>query len=352
MDYVPFLKFKVNEIAAVKALSVVDKRRLSPFFDLPRRDILDSGTLKSLIDIAHRKYEINLTALPFFYLDNFDINDNILINGDDNYLYALEKFSTANIVPVVGIDRSERRNEVVIETKKNELIQLDTVALRVGAEDLVSYTLIEDELNELFDKLNEHFVDFHLIIDNRVCHNIDINARAAQIIKFIDDISEDIEFDKIIVTGSSITASIKDLLDPNSDITIERSELKLFDKVQDEVEDVVLGDYTSVSPNYSDVKIPGEYMRKVTAPKLMYIFDEHLYLRRGGAIDGHPRGNKQYNDLSAILIAEPFFRGGLYSFGDKYIEEKANNIGNDASPSTIPKALINAHIAYMLNDFI
>ena len=199
MDYVPFLKFKVNEIAAVKALSVADKRRLSPFFDLPRKDVMDSDGLKSLIDIAHRKYEINLTALPFFYLDNFDINDNILINGDDNYTYALEKFSVANVVPVVGIDRSERRNEVVIEAKKNELIQLDTVALRVSAEDLISYALIEDELNELFDELNEHFVDFHLIIDNRICHNIDIDARAAQIIKFINDIRECIEFDRIIL---------------------------------------------------------------------------------------------------------------------------------------------------------
>ncbi|WP_166110510.1 hypothetical protein [Pseudoalteromonas sp. Z9A5] len=351
MNYIPFLKFKVNEVAAVKSLSLNDIKRLTPFFDLPRKDILDSNSLKSLIDTAYRKYEINLLSLPFFYLDNFDINDAILINGDDNYLYTLEKFSTAKIVPVVGLDRSYRRNSVVIEAKKNKLIKLDIVALRICVEDLVSYTLVEEEIKELLNELKESFTSFHLIIDNRVCHNINIQARATQIIKFINDICSDAEFDKIIITGSSITASIKDLLDPNTVITIERSELNLFKKVKNEIDEIHIGDYTAVSPSYSDVKIRGEYMRKVTAPKLMYIFDKYLHIKRGGAIDGHPRGNKQYNDLSAILIKEAYFRGGLYSFGDKYIDEKAQSIGKDASPSTIPKALINAHITYMLNGF-
>lgn len=351
MSYVPFLKYKVNEISALKELNLVDKERITPFFDLPRRDVLDGDTLKKNIDTAYRKYEINLKKLSFFYIDNFDIDDSISINGDDNYAYVLEKFSDAKIVPVVGIDRSDRRNEVVVEAKDNDMLLLDTVALRVSYEDVISYTLVEDEIKELFDSLDGHFDDYHLIIDNRVCHNIDVDVRAAQIIKFIDDICDDIDFDKVIVTGSSIPASIRDLLEPNSDITIDRPELKVFNEVSRVHPFVVIGDYTAVSPNYSDVKIIGELMRRITAPKMMYSFDNKLHIKRGGALEGHPRGNKQYNDLSAILIREPFFRSSAYSFGDKYIDEKANNIGKDSSPSTIPRALINAHITYMLNDF-
>lgn len=351
MSYVPFLKYKVNEVSALKALSLTDRRRVTPFFDLPRKDILNSASLKKTIDTAHRKYEINLKSLPYFYIDNFDINDSILINGDDNYSYVLEKFSDAKIVPVVGIDRSERRNDVVIEAKTNDMLLLDTVALRVSYEDIISYTLIEDEITELFDSLNEHFDDYHLIIDNRICHDIDIDVRSSQIIKFINDICDDFEFDKVIVTGSSIPASIRDLLEPNTDITIDRSEVKIFNKVSHALPFVVIGDYTAVSPNYSDVQIRGELMRRVTAPKMMYSFDHKLNIKRGGAIEGHPRGNKQYNDLSVVLTGETFYRGSVYSFGDKYIDEKANNVGKDASPSTIPKALINAHMTYMLNDF-
>lgn len=352
MSYVPFLKYKVNEVSALKALSLTDRRRVTPFFDLPRQDNLNSASLKKIIDKAHRKYEINLTQLPYIYIDNFDINDSIKINGDDNYSYVLEKFSDINIIPVVGVDRSEERNNVVVEAKQNEALLLDTVALRVTPEDIISYSLIEDEISDLFESLNEHYDDYHLIIDNRICHNVDTDERATQIINFINDITEDIEFDKVIVTGSSIPASIKDLLDPNTSITIERSEVKIFNKVAIDHPTVVVGDYTAVSPNYSDVQIRGELMRRVTAPKIMYSFDDNLHIKRGGAIEGHPRGNKQYNDLSVTLVGESFFRGSAYSFGDKFIDNKANDIGKDATPSTIPKALINAHITYMLNDFI
>jgi len=194
----------------------------------------------------------------------------------------------------------------VVEAKRNERLLLNSVALRVTAEDVVSYTLIEDELNELFDTFDDYYDDYHLIIDNRICHDINIDDRADQIVKFINAISNDVMFSQIIITGSSIPASIRDLLEPNSEITIERSELKVFEKVTNEIDSAILGDYTTVSPNYSDVQIPGEYMRKVTAPKLIYSFDDNMHLKRGGAIEGHPRGNKQYNDLSAILIADFF----------------------------------------------
>ncbi len=352
MDYVPFLKYKVNEISALKALSSSDKERVTPFFDLPRRDVLDGEALKEIINKAHRKYEINLKQLPYFYIDNFDIDDRILIDGDDNYLYVLDVFSDVEIIPVVGIDRSVRRNEVVPEAKTNELILSDTVALRISADDFSSYALVKDEINELIKSLDEVFEYFHLVIDNRVCYGIDAEDRTAQIVKFLDEISKDLQFDKIIVTGSSIPASIRDLLPTKSVITLTRVETEIFNKVLQVVPDVVLGDYTVVSPNYSDVKLRSELMRRVTSPKLMYCFDRELHIKRGEALEGSKRENKQYNDLSAELIKESFFRGAKYSFGDHYIVDRANDVGKDATPSTIPKVLINAHITYMLNDYI
>ena len=158
-------------------------------------------------------------------------------------------------------------------------------------------------------------------------------------------------FDKIIVTGSSITASIKDILSTNSVTTISRVEIEIFRKVLQVIPEVILGDYTVISPNYSDVKIQSELMRKITSPKLMYCYDDKLHLRRGAALDGHPRGDKQYNDLSADLIKEKFFRDEGYSFGDKYLFDKASDVIKGATPSSILKPLINAHITFMLNDF-
>ncbi|MGL4484086.1 MAG: beta family protein [Anaerovoracaceae bacterium] len=348
MKYVPFLKFKVNEISALKTLTLADRKIITPFFDLPRKDEMDQKSLIKNIDTLYRKYEINLTELPAFYIDNFDISDAIKINGDDNYNYLLNKFHRAPIIPVVGIDRTDRHNELVFEWSKAS--QTDTVAFRITNEDL-DYFLLEDEINTLLDTCINNYSCIHLIIDSRVCSDIDTIQRATEISKFISNITEDYDFEKIIVTGSSIPGSIRDLLEPGKKGIFPRWEVEIYRRVKKIYADICLGDYTTVSPNYSDVKVKGEIMRKITAPKIIYSFSDNIFVMRGYALETHARGNKQYNDLSAQLITNAFYRTQSYSFGDNYIYEKAHDIGKDATPSTIPKALVNAHIVYMIKDF-
>lgn len=346
--YVPFLKLKVNEIAAIKELAQAEKTGLTPFFDIPRRDEMDEESLVNYIDTAYRKYEINLTKLPAFYVDNFDIDDRVLINGDDSYDCVLSKFIEAPIIPVVGIDRTSRHNEVVFDWSQR--IKTDTVAFRITSED-IDYILMEDEITVLLDTCYNNFSNVHLIIDNRVCDGIDVNTRANEIVDFITEITRKNEFEEIIVTGSSIPGSIRDLLEPGKTCTFRRSEIEIYRIVKAAHENIILGDYTAVSPEYSDVKVIKEIMRKITAPKIIYSYDDSVYIMRGHSLETHARGNKQYNDLSAILITKMFYRTRNYSMGDQYIYEKANSIGKDATPSTMPKALINLHITFMLNDF-
>lgn len=349
MSYTPFLKFKVNEVAAIKALDSALHRVLVPFFDLPRMDGLVESSLVKKIDDAYRKYEINLKLLPAFYIDNFDIDDSITIQGRHNYYYLLQKFSPSKIIPVVGIDRSPSHNQAVFDNATQ--LQSNTVAFRVTAENL-DYILYEDEIKDLVEKCFECYENIHLIIDNRVCFNIDVPQKTQEISDFINKITQDIVFNKIIVTGSSIPASIRDLLAPGASDVFPRHEINLYRALKIVHPSIFLGDYTVVSPHYSDIKIEGELMRKVTAPKLFYPYADSMYITRGHAIDTHLRGVKQYNDLSAAIVAKPFYRQPVKSFGDKYLHEKANNRGKDATPSTIPKPLVNLHITYMLTDFV
>ncbi len=352
MDYIPFLKFKTNEIAAINELKDHTKEELYPFFDIARKENLTGQDLESTIGKCFAKYQKYLSKLDFFYLDNFDIDDRIQINSDDSYAFLIDTFASSYFIPVIGIDRSERHNELVNSKKADGTIQSDTVAIRIVVDNVLSYPLIDDEIEDLVSGCASNFKTMHLIIDNRVCFGIDVGSRSAQIINFLGKILEDYDFEEVIVTGSTITGSIKDLLNPSEEVTVERNELTIFHSVQDEFPDIVLGDYTAVSPNYSDIEFEGNLMRKVTAPRLIYSYDNLVHIKRGAALDNHPRGNLQYNDLSAILITEPFFRGAAYSFGDKYIDEKARTTtGKQVTPSTIPKALINLHIEFMMNDY-
>ncbi|UQI41436.1 beta family protein [Vreelandella venusta] len=354
-NYVPFLKFKVNEVAALKALDNSLKEKITPFFDFPKKE--DGTTeikLKASVDASYRKYEINMKCLPFFYLDNYDIEDSLKIDGKNNYFYILEKFSNANFVPVVGIDRSDDRNNSVFYCKQRGFIKSNTVALRVSQDDFFSYDLVEDDIEDLLSKCEGVFDDLHLVIDNRVC-GCDVKKTISEVNDFLVKINKSYRFSRIIFAGSSIPASIKDILDPNSEKTIIRKEVEIV-KILKESFDIDFGDYTCVSPDYSDVKVEGGVFRRITAPKLFYPHDtEKLYIIRGGSLDSHPRGNKQYEDLCNIVVNKSFYRkkqNPSYSFGDDYLLHKSNSNGKDATPSTIPKPLINLHITYMMKDFM
>lgn len=349
MSYVPFLKFKTNEVAALKELDNVLHENLTPFFDLARRDDMDEENFKKMVKQLFRKYQINLTKLAAFYLDNYDIADSLVIDSQENYKFVLDSFITSKIIPVVGLDRSPKRNQLVFDYSKKFLSS--TVAVRLTNEDL-DYDLIQDDLEELLEACFKLFSKVDLIIDNRVCLNANSDDRANEIIEFIDAILVDNVFNKIIVSGSSIPASIREILDTGEQKELERNEIKIFRSIKQKHKDIYLGDYTVVSPNYSDVKVSGELMGKVSTPKVFYAFDDTLFVTRGYAFDTNPRGLKQYNDLSKIVVSQSFYRKKENSFGDNYIYEQAHELSKkNATPSSIVKPLVNIHISYMLKDF-
>lgn len=349
MRYIPFLKFKTNEVAALKELDKVLHENLIPFFDLARKDDMDEDNFKKMVQQLFRKYQINLTRLPAFYLDNYDIDDALVIDSEENYKYVLDSFITSKIIPVVGLDRSPKRNQLVFDYSSKFLSK--TVAVRLTNEDL-DYDLILDDLEELLEACFKSFIKVDLIIDNRVCLNTNSDERANEIVEFIDAILGENSFNKIIVTGSSIPASIREILDTGEQKNLVRNEIKIFRSIKQKHNDIYLGDYTVVSPNYSDVKVKGELMGKVSTPKVFYAFDDTLFVTRGYAFDTNPRGLKQYNDLSKIVISQSFYRKKENSFGDNYIYEQAHDLSKkNATPSSIIKPLVNIHISYMLKDF-
>lgn len=91
-------------------------------------------------------------------------------------------------------------------------------------------------------------------------------------------------------------------------------------------------------------------LRRVMTPRITYSYDNNHYIIRGGALATHVRGDDQYFDLAKIITLKPFYRGSIYSFGDGFIFEKSQSIGNKVTASSILKPTINAHIIYMLNS--
>lgn len=347
-NYTPFLKFKVAEIGALKALEDNELSSITPFFDLATKPDISPESLESTITKGVRKYELNFKKANSFYIDDYDIVDSLRIKGFLVYEFLIDAFKEVNFIPVVGLDRTDARNKSVL----SPFVISDTVAIRLVQDDFLSYTLIEDEITDLIDEMKDKFEKFHLILDCRLLVGADPLELSSRLVRFIKSITQNHHFNKIVIAGSSIHSSIAEILPVSSEVTLSRLECKLFNAVDKEVPlELGFGDYTVISPNYSDANIPPNALRKVMTPKVIYSYEGKHFFLRGAAIETHPRGAKQYDDMCKKLITYAFFRKKMYSVGDRYLEEKSRSVGTDALPHTMGKYLINAHMTYMINDY-
>ena len=354
ISYIPFLKLKTNEIMAIKELDADLRKSLTPFFDFPYKNNRTEQDFKNTADRIFRSISRHLGDIPCFYLDNYDVDSNLIVDGGNSYAYLLEICEDLPIVPVISIDRTSEHVEAVCDAKDSGLLDADIIALRFIPEDFENYSVVDEDIREKLSDAIEKFDDIHLVFDCRICLNQDIDSFASNIINFIEQFSNEYFIDKVVVAGSSIPASISEILSTHNEVELERCELELFERIYQEIDNndyMAVGDYTIVGPNYSDVDLPPHAIYNVITAKILYTFDDKHFVIRGGGIKTHARHYQQYNDLAAIIVAKPFFRGASYSFGDNYIDEKSRNEGSGVTQSTILKPTINSHITYMLRDY-
>ena len=343
-NYIPFLKTKTNEFACLKALEPEIAENITPFFDIHRKiEMYTEDEYKRIIDFVYKKVIKNLQHFKLFYLDDFSIDDDLLIYGKQSYNYVIEKFQDFNFIPVIGIDRKPERNEAVFNNKK--ILQNDTIALRVSIEDI--QTGLTD-LRELLIEANEYFDKIELVIDLQfISQDEDIN----QLFSIIDPFLKRniFNFSKIIITGSSIPKLIGDIIATDSTKDIPRRELELFSILASNYANLYYGDYTLLSPFYSDLEVDPTMFPNITTAKVIYAYENRFFLIRGGSIKS--KGFIQYKSLCDTISSKPFFRGGTYSYGDYFIEN-AQSYSKNIMPGTILAPTLNAHISYMYKDFL
>ncbi len=351
INYVPFLKSKINEIIALAELDKDLTPKIAPFFDYPRRGEGETpDEIKSSTTKLAKSFDKHLDSLDEIYFDIYDIDDAIDIDGENVYKHILKSLSEFSIIPVISIDRSAAHIASVFDLKTDGVISTDTVAIRLTPEDYQNYNAVSDDISEDLGYVIDKFKQIDLVLDCRVCTNFDTNKAVSEIINFSRRFCSDYKVRRVIVSGSSIPASVADVLEANSERHLDRKELNIFKALISECDDIdfIFGDYATVSPNYSDANIPPEQMQNRTTAKIIYSYDDYHYFIRGGSLK--TKGADQYFDLAETLCSKVFFRGPPYSFGDKYFEEKSRRIGSKCYPNTVVKPSVNSHITYMVRN--
>jgi hypothetical protein len=253
-----------------------------------------------------------------------------------------------NVIPVVGLDRSTEHNNAVLDLKQVGALKSDVVAFRVCPEDFESFEVSKDDIESNLSHIFDQFDAIDLILDCRVCTNLKAATVAPQIQEFSQKFCANHSVRRVVVTGSSIPASISEILKVDSEQLLARNELAIYSAVKTKHKHapVILGDYATVSPNYSDVDLPPEMLQNVMTAKLTYTIPGAHYFIRGGGMKVN--GSKQYFMMAKRLCSQSFFRGKSYSSGDAYLEEKSRGQGSNCSPNAVIKPAVVAHISYMV----
>ncbi len=344
--YIPFLKAKLGELTAMGELSPLVKQVICPFFDFPRKK--PDYDAKAYIETTRRivaGLKKHWGANAEFYFDDLDIAQTLTVKGENQYAYALRAFKGLQVIPVVTFDRI-KHNDVVAQLKRSGEIASNTVAFRAEEGDFEDFDASNDQEYDMASVFNE-FGAIDLVLDCRVCTGKKLSETAQQIVEFVRKFCTTFgNVRRVIVTGSSIPASIRDVLDVNDATTIMRQELEIISKARALTEyDLIAGDYTTVSPFYSDAAFKPGVFPKVTAPKLIYSFNHSHYIARGNSLAAG--GHDQYFGIIAELSKKAFFRPGNSS-GENYFRDKLKRVGKKATNGAVVKPSVVAHISYMV----
>ena len=351
-NYTPFLKFKVNEVSGLSVLNSGLKERLTPFFDMPRKDGMTRQDFLSSVAAARKKSEKYLSEFPYVFIDSFDIPDSIAVAGAPNCRAIIEEFSEICYTPVMGLDRAADHNLAIVQAKRAGELVSDQVAIRFQHEEFSSFDLVESELEDLVQQASEVFNELVFIYDCRVCLASSRAKLASDIADFVKSAQSNFGVQRHIVTGSSVPSTITDIARPSDESVIARAELEIFHAAQAILGGDVLslGDYTIVSPTYSELTIAPELILSVTAPKVFYTYQNYHFIARGGRIKTNGYG--QYDSIAEEIVGKSFYRGSVYSWGDNFLKLRADGFREkNVTPSTILKPTICSHITYMATHY-
>jgi hypothetical protein len=345
--YIPFLKAKRGELTAMSELDPQVKLAICPFFDFPRKKInYDSDTYAEIVRSIATSLKKHWEGSAEFYFDDLDIDQKLLVKGEHQYAYMLKALQGLRVVPVVALNRT-KHNAAVAQTKRDGEIASATVAFRANQSDFEDFENSKDQIDFDLANASNQFEAIDLILDCQLCTGMNVLETARQIATFAKKFCYAYKkVRRVIVTGSSLPASIGDVLRVDTTEVLARRELSIIAKAR-ELSDVELvpGDYATVSPFYSDADLDPKIMQNVMTPRLIYPFNQSYYVTRGVSLKSG--GQEQYVGLTLDLCGQNFFRSG-YSAGENYFYEKSQRIGKNATNGTVVKPSVVAHITYMV----
>lgn len=325
--YVPILKWKRGERAAVENLHPSVKDCMRPMFRLLEEED-PADFIKDLLKI----WGANRT----FYLDFADEYNSDPIDFLSS-LFTETAHQDIALIPTVNPKSSAEFIQFISDHKQGFQ---DGFALMIRTP---TTKKIQDMILILQNIFALDIKKFDLILDWWDLCSVD-NDKIDYFSKSTISLLESIEpklFRSVILTGWSFPETIQ--TEPNKIGRLVRKEFVLWKKVRYSKKYVLFGDHGIDDPFFPVFK---PVMRLV--PTIRYTKDDYWYLVRGSYDREAPRDFLQFRSLAKKLTTSTsLYMGPQFSWGDEMIEKVANGKAGTGNFETWVKYSLNHHLTYV-----
>jgi hypothetical protein len=348
--YVPILKGRDGEYGALSCLLPESRNRMTPVIELPPIpwDFEQQRPAKT-IDEHLRKVGQKIDRAwgpgrPFF-LDCMWIAETERMDDGAHpveYLFGSARSRSLAPVPVVGLLRGA---DYVGACAR--VIRQDSrgVCIRIQREDFVDFTDFADEVQRLLDTVGVSTTDADLLLDLRALAPDHRSVDAVGALALISQIPNLDQWRSFTVAATSFPENLIGL--PPSDCSVvPRQEWGLWRDIlaARSFRLPTFGDYAISHPEHAEV----DYRVMRPSASVRYTSDGSWLVLKARNLRDHGYG--QFHDVCRDLIDRAEYRGSHFSWGDKYIEDCANEIVGTGNLTTWRKVGTSHHLAFVLRQ--
>lgn len=327
--YFPLLKSKEGELKALSVLANPIKKDIAPIIELLLEDY--DTLLTSLTENwAFRGNEIFIDSSIVLKIDPDMAALNTLLRGLKN--------ASVNIVPVIELNSSDE----YFELARTISAELETkVCVRIKNE-FARPRLFNPLLADLLARLAIESTNVILLFDLGAVIEANYQNFANSVIANIKGLTNPSQWSQIVVASGSFPVDLGGFT-ANTRNLITRYEWSIWQEIQRDRELkklVFYGDYGVKHPVFE----PSTQVFASSA-SIKYTTENSYLIYRGIRPQDHPDGNGQYNQKSALLIADALYDGHAFSYADNEIHECAGRTDKPGNAGTWVKIGQSRHIA-------
>lgn len=348
--YVPLLKGKEGEFAAIEALSPEVKSQIIPFIEVPPipYDYINERDARTLGD--------HLEPLPgrlsrvfgerSFYLSVPPQLDEETVEGQCPLGLLLDKCAGQRLrpIPVLTTLSSERALDAArrcFEGSEKEL------CIRLDADDLDEEDNPEEQIARVLRGAGFHDArNVDVLVD---LGDLGGDLKRSRLIarSVINQVPRLTEWRRLILAGASFPEDLSDV-SAASTTSLTRQEWLLWLSLRSKPGNAPRADWI-----FADYAVSSPVLRDLD-PRLMRMSANIRYTTSDGWLIVKGRNVRQYgfsqfNDLCRVLVERPEYCGRDYSWGDRFIADCALGSAGPGNATTWRKVGVNHHLTLVAN---